>query len=78
MLPGVLGLWRGEIANHGEIWNFATATSVPKPLQTPHPPVRAAFMQRLVEGLGFAKRRVEHGYVDLYPAFRDKAAGETR
>jgi uncharacterized peroxidase-related enzyme len=43
---------------------------------------RAAFMQRLVEGHGFtpmardiaarqAKRRVELGYVDLYPAFRD-------
>jgi uncharacterized peroxidase-related enzyme len=43
---------------------------------------RAAFMQRLVEGHGFtplskevaikhAKRRVERGYVNLYPAFRD-------
>jgi uncharacterized peroxidase-related enzyme len=43
---------------------------------------RAAFMQRLVEGHGFipmsrevaaeqARRRVEHGYVNLYPAFRD-------
>lgn len=43
---------------------------------------RAAFMQRLVEGHGFkpfsrqtaakrAKRRVEHGYVNLYPAFRE-------
>lgn len=42
---------------------------------------RAAFMQRLVEGHGFtpmprevaakhAKRRVELGYVNLYPAFR--------
>ena len=42
---------------------------------------RAAFMQRLVEGHGFtpktrdaaaksAKQRVEHGYVNLYPAFR--------
>jgi uncharacterized peroxidase-related enzyme len=29
---------------------------------------RAAFMQRLVEG---PKRRVERGYVNLYPAFRD-------
>ena len=44
---------------------------------------RAAFMQRLVEGHGFtplskevaikhAKRRVEKGYVNLYPAFREK------
>jgi uncharacterized peroxidase-related enzyme len=43
---------------------------------------RAAFMQRLVEGYGFvplsretaakhAMRRVEHGYVNLYPAFRE-------
>ena len=43
---------------------------------------RAVFMQRLVEGHGFtppsrevaakhAKRRVEHGYVNLYRAFRD-------
>ena len=42
---------------------------------------RAAFMQRLVAGHGFiphsreeaakrAKRRIEHGYVNLYPAFR--------
>lgn len=46
---------------------------------------RAAFMQRLVEGHGFtpmardvaakhARRRVEQGYVNLYPAFRDRAA----
>lgn len=44
---------------------------------------RAAFMQRLVEGHGFtplsketaikhAKRRVELGYVNLYPAFREQ------
>ena len=44
---------------------------------------RAAFMQRLVEGHGFtpmsrkvavehAKRRVERGYVNLYPAFQEK------
>lgn len=44
---------------------------------------RAAFMQRLVEGHGFtplsretaikhAKKRVELGYVNLYPAFRAK------
>lgn len=44
---------------------------------------RAAFMQRLVQGCGFvplsrelaskhAKKRVERGYVDLYPAFREQ------
>jgi AhpD family alkylhydroperoxidase len=44
---------------------------------------RAAFMQRLVEGHGFvpmshelaakrAQQRLERGYVNLYPAFRDR------
>ena len=44
---------------------------------------RASFMQRLVEGHGFvpmsrevaakrAQQRVERGYVNLYPAFREK------
>jgi uncharacterized peroxidase-related enzyme len=44
---------------------------------------RAAFMQRLVQGFGFtpvsreaaakhAHKRVERGYVNLYPAFRDR------
>jgi uncharacterized peroxidase-related enzyme len=44
---------------------------------------RAAFMQRLAEGHGFtpmspetaakrARQRLEHGYVNLYPAFREK------
>jgi alkylhydroperoxidase family enzyme len=48
---------------------------------------RAAFMQRLVEGHGFtpmsrdaaakrAQRRVERGYVNLYPAFRDTTGKE--
>jgi hypothetical protein len=48
---------------------------------------RAAFMQRLVEGYGFtpwtkesardhAKKRVRLGYVNLYPAFVRKPAGE--
>jgi uncharacterized peroxidase-related enzyme len=43
---------------------------------------RAAFMQRLVEGHGFvpmsrelaarrARQRLQHGYVNLYPAFRE-------
>lgn len=45
---------------------------------------RAAFMQRLVQGFGFtplspdvaaerARKRVEHGYVDLYPELRRAA-----
>jgi uncharacterized peroxidase-related enzyme len=47
---------------------------------------RAAFMQRLVEGYGFkplskevaqdhAKKRIEHGYVNLYAAFAKRGDG---
>lgn len=49
---------------------------------------RAAFMQRLVEGYGFmplprevaakhARRRVEHGYVNIYRTFRDTPSEST-
>ena len=39
MLPAVKSLWAGDYEHHGEFWNFPTTTSVPKPLQHPHPPV---------------------------------------
>jgi alkanesulfonate monooxygenase SsuD/methylene tetrahydromethanopterin reductase-like flavin-dependent oxidoreductase (luciferase family) len=42
MLPVLKELWAGDYAHEGEFWQFPTATSVPKPLQTPHPPVWAA------------------------------------
>ena len=42
MLPVVKALWRGDTAHDGEFWSFPTATSVPKPLQQPHPPIWAA------------------------------------
>jgi flavin-dependent trigonelline monooxygenase, oxygenase component len=42
MLPVVLGLWRGDFAHEGEIWRIPHATSVPKPLQKPHPPIWVA------------------------------------
>ena len=42
MLPAVLALWQGDYAHDGEFWQFPTATSVPKPLQKPHPPVWVA------------------------------------
>ena len=37
MLPAVLALWQGDYAHDGEYWQFPTSTSVPKPLQKPHP-----------------------------------------
>jgi flavin-dependent trigonelline monooxygenase, oxygenase component len=42
MLPVVLGLWQGDIEHRGELWSFPLATSVPKPLQQPHPPIWVA------------------------------------
>ena len=42
MLPALKNLWQGDYAHEGEYWSFPTATSVPKPLQQPHPPVWVA------------------------------------
>jgi alkanesulfonate monooxygenase SsuD/methylene tetrahydromethanopterin reductase-like flavin-dependent oxidoreductase (luciferase family) len=35
-------LWEGDYAHDGTIWKFPRATSVPKPLQRPHPPLWVA------------------------------------
>lgn len=42
MLPAVKALWQGDYAHDGQYWSFPTATSVPKPLQKPHPPIWVA------------------------------------
>ena len=42
ILPVVLALWRGDTEHRGERWQFPLATSVPKPLQRPHPPIWVA------------------------------------
>ncbi len=42
MLPVVKALWQGDIAHDGEHWKFPLATSVPKPVQKPHPPIWVA------------------------------------
>ncbi len=42
MLPALKALWQGDYAHKGEYWSFPTATSVPKPLQKPHPPIWVA------------------------------------
>jgi alkanesulfonate monooxygenase SsuD/methylene tetrahydromethanopterin reductase-like flavin-dependent oxidoreductase (luciferase family) len=39
LLPTVQALWQGDTEHHGGFWDFPTATSVPKPLQQPHPPI---------------------------------------
>ena len=57
LLPAVLALWQGDYAHTGEYWSFPTSTSVPKPLQHPHPPVWVA--ARAPMTFDYA---VEHGY----------------
>jgi alkanesulfonate monooxygenase SsuD/methylene tetrahydromethanopterin reductase-like flavin-dependent oxidoreductase (luciferase family) len=42
MLNVVKGLWQGDFEHRGEFWSFPAATSVPKPLQQPHPPIWVA------------------------------------
>jgi alkanesulfonate monooxygenase SsuD/methylene tetrahydromethanopterin reductase-like flavin-dependent oxidoreductase (luciferase family) len=39
MVPVVRKLWEGDYAHEGDIWKFPTSTSVPKPIQKPHPPM---------------------------------------
>lgn len=42
MLPVLKSLWVGDHKHDGEYWSFPTATSVPKPIQKPHPPIWVA------------------------------------
>mgnify|MGYP000094322439 FL=1 len=39
MVPAIRGLWKGDYSHQGEVYNFPTTTSVPKPLQQPLPPI---------------------------------------
>lgn len=42
LVPAVQKLWAGDYAHEGQYWQFPLATSVPKPLQNPHPPIWVA------------------------------------
>jgi alkanesulfonate monooxygenase SsuD/methylene tetrahydromethanopterin reductase-like flavin-dependent oxidoreductase (luciferase family) len=42
LVPAVRRLWHGDYAHDGEIWQFPTSTSVPKPVQQPSPPMWVA------------------------------------
>ena len=37
IVPVLKKLWEGDYAHDGEIWQFPTTTSVPKPVQQPYP-----------------------------------------
>jgi alkanesulfonate monooxygenase SsuD/methylene tetrahydromethanopterin reductase-like flavin-dependent oxidoreductase (luciferase family) len=42
MVPALKGLWQGDYEHRGEYWNFPLATSVPRPIQKPFPPIWVA------------------------------------
>ena len=42
MLPVLKELWQGDYEHNGEFWSFPLATSVPKPVQKPYPPIWVA------------------------------------
>ena len=42
MLPLLQALWAGDVQHDGKHWQFPTATSVPKPVQQPGPPLWVA------------------------------------
>ncbi|MBT6566743.1 MAG: LLM class flavin-dependent oxidoreductase, partial [Candidatus Puniceispirillum sp.] len=57
MLPAVKALWAGDYAHDGEFWSFPTSTSVPKPVQHPHPPIWVAARAPITYDYA-----VKHGY----------------
>jgi alkanesulfonate monooxygenase SsuD/methylene tetrahydromethanopterin reductase-like flavin-dependent oxidoreductase (luciferase family) len=42
MLPILKGLWAGDYEHKGEFWSFPLATSVPRTIQKPYPPIWVA------------------------------------
>ena len=42
LLPAIKALWAGDYAHDGKHWQFPTATAVPKPKQSPYPPLWVA------------------------------------
>jgi alkanesulfonate monooxygenase SsuD/methylene tetrahydromethanopterin reductase-like flavin-dependent oxidoreductase (luciferase family) len=39
LIPAMKRLWEGDYTHDGELWQFPKSTSVPRPLQRPHPPL---------------------------------------
>lgn len=42
MVPLLKALWAGDVEHEGECWSFPKATALPKPIQSPHPPLWVA------------------------------------
>ena len=92
LVPAIRRLWAGDYAHDGAIWKFPTSTSVPKPVQQPHPPMWVGAHPRArraaAAGLGPSSRRGRAEQVQLQCAHlsgsplaptgsRDAAAGES-
>ena len=72
LLPVVKALWRGDTEHDGEFWRFPKSTSVPKPLQKPHPPIWVA--ARAPVSFDYA---VEHGcHIITWPLTRPMSEAE--
>lgn len=72
MIPAVKALWAGDYEHNGEFWSFPTSTSVPKPLQKPHPPIWVA--ARAPMTFDYA---VKHGYnITSWPLTRPFSEAE--
>jgi alkanesulfonate monooxygenase SsuD/methylene tetrahydromethanopterin reductase-like flavin-dependent oxidoreductase (luciferase family) len=39
MIPAILNLWKGDYEHKGKLWQWPSATSAPKPVQKPRPPI---------------------------------------
>jgi alkanesulfonate monooxygenase SsuD/methylene tetrahydromethanopterin reductase-like flavin-dependent oxidoreductase (luciferase family) len=42
MIPTLKALWQGDCEHNGKYWSWPSATSCPKPLQKPYPPIWVA------------------------------------
>ncbi len=72
ILPAVKALWAGDYAHEGVFWSFPLATSVPKPLQQPHPPIWVS--ARAPQTYDYA---VSQGYhINSWPLTRDFSEAE--
>jgi alkanesulfonate monooxygenase SsuD/methylene tetrahydromethanopterin reductase-like flavin-dependent oxidoreductase (luciferase family) len=73
ILPAVKALWAGDYEHDGEYWNFPLSTSVPKPLQQPHPPIWVSARAPITYDYA-----VKHGYhVNSWPLTRPFSEAET-
>lgn len=72
MVPAVKALWAGDYVHEGEFWSFPLSTSVPKPLQKPHPPIWMTARAPMTYDYS-----VEHGYnIMCWPLTRPMSEAE--